>query len=121
MKYKMHSSLLIFAFAVFAFAGCATTRNMGIANQEGAIVRPPMMVENLDSADQRVDADISSAIRQKFAADGLLSDSNINVDTTGGRVTLKGKVDTQAGADRALQLGRSVDGVKSVRSSLTVN
>ncbi len=80
-----------------------------------------MIVENLDYTGQRIDADISSAIRQQFAADGLLSDSDINVDTTHGKVTLKGKGHTQAGADRAIQLGRSVDGVKSVRSSLTVN
>ncbi len=67
-----------------------------------------------------MDANISSAIKLKFAADELLSVSDIHVDTSRCNVMLKGKVDTQAGADRAMQLGRAVVGVRSVRSSLTV-
>jgi hyperosmotically inducible periplasmic protein len=117
MKHALHS-FLILTLAMFISWGCATTRNAG--DMEGTIATTPQMVDNTDYTGRTIDANISSAIRLKFASDGLLSDSDINVDTSHGKVTLKGKVDTQASADRALQLGRSADGVKSVHSRLTV-
>lgn len=121
MKRKMlYCFLLLFVFAVCFFTGCATTRTAGIGNQEYVIEPTSLNVQTQASIDQRTDANISTAIRQKFAADRLLSGSDINIDTTRGRVTLKGKVDNQAKVDRALQLGRTVDGVRSVRTSLTV-
>jgi hyperosmotically inducible protein len=71
-------------------------------------------------ANQRIDANISSAIKMKFATDELLSDSDINIDTDRGNVTLKGKLKTLAEANRAIQLGRSVSGVRSVHSDFNV-
>ena len=118
MKRKMlYCFLLFFVFAVCFLAGCATTRTSGIGNQEGAIEPTSTNMQTRDSIDQTSDANISSAIRRKFLVDGL-SASDINIDTTRGRVTLSGKVRSQLEVDRAMQLGRSVDGVKSVRSSL---
>ena len=73
-----------------------------------------------DNANQRIDANISSAIKMKFATDELLSDSDINIDTNQRNVTLRGKLNTQAEENRAIQLGRSVDGVRSVHSNLSV-
>ena len=112
--------VFILVLAILAFVSCATTRSTAVGNKSGAIETTPQIVDNLDYTGQRIDADISSAIKMKFAADELLSNSNINVDTLNRKVTLNGKVDTQAGEDRAIRLGRSVDGVRSVRSSLTV-
>jgi osmotically-inducible protein OsmY len=73
-----------------------------------------------DYANLKIDADISSSIKMKFATDKLLSDSDINIDTNQRNVTLRGKLNTQAEENRAIQLGRSVDGVRSVHSNLTV-
>ena len=56
----------------------------------------------------------------KFANDELVSASDIDVDTNKGHVTLTGTVNSKAEADRALQIGRSVDGVKTVHSNLTI-
>jgi hyperosmotically inducible protein len=74
--------------------------------------------ETQESSDR--DASISSAIRLKFAHDEVVSASNIHVNTSHRSVTLVGSVISQAVADRALQLGRSVDDVKTVHSFLVV-
>jgi osmotically-inducible protein OsmY len=74
--------------------------------------------EAQQSSDQ--DANITSAIKLKFANDEVLSAANIHVDTSDRSVSLMGLVMSQAIADRAVYLGRSVNGVKSVRSLLVV-
>jgi osmotically-inducible protein OsmY len=112
--------ILILALGIFLLWGCATIESSGSGNREGEIETTQQMVSDIDKAGDAIDAKISSAIRVKFAADGLLSVSDISVDTTQGKVTLKGNVNSQAGANRAMQLGRSVDGVRSVHSSLIV-
>jgi osmotically-inducible protein OsmY len=113
-------TILILAIFVFAFLSCATTHSTGVRNTENEVETTPQIVNNLDHKGQRIDADISSAIKMRFAIDELISDSHINVDTSRRNVTLKGKVDTQAEADRAMKLGRSVNGVRSVHSDLIV-
>jgi osmotically-inducible protein OsmY len=119
MKHSINS-ILILALGIFLSWGCATIQSSGSGNREGEIVTTQQMAPDIDNSSGAMDAKISSAIRVKFAADGLLSVSDINVDTTQGKVTLKGNVTSRAGANRAMQLGRSVDGVRSVRSSLIV-
>jgi osmotically-inducible protein OsmY len=113
-------TLIILVLTVFAFLSCATTHSTSVKNTENEMETTPQIVYNLDHKDRRIDADISSAIKMKFAIDELISDSNITVDTSRCNVTLKGKVDTQAEADRAMKLGRSVNGVRSVHSDLIV-
>lgn len=46
--------------------------------------------------------------------------SDLNVDTVDGRVILHGHVPTAAQRDRALEIAKGVDGVKSVRNELQV-
>jgi hyperosmotically inducible protein len=57
----------------------------------------------------------------KFAKDETVDALDINVDTTDGNVTLTGDVATQAEADQAILLARTVEGVKSVTPRLKVN
>jgi osmotically-inducible protein OsmY len=113
-------TVIILALTVFAFVSCATTHSTSVRNTENEMETAPQIVNNLDYNGQRIDADISSAVKMKFATDELISDSRINIDTSRCNVTLKGNVDTQAEADRAMKLGRSVNGVRSVRSDLIV-
>ncbi|MCI0412152.1 BON domain-containing protein [bacterium] len=121
MKYSRDwCTVLTLVLIVFAFWSCATTNSAGVRNREGQIETTPQIAHNLDYTVQRIDANISSDIKMKFAADELISASNINVDTSHCNVTLKGRVDTQAEADRAMKLGRSANGVRSVRSDLIV-
>ena len=121
MNKKMVFIFILLALAVLISVGCTAKKNTGVAMNEGLIERYQWDVDASKNSDGRTqDASISSAIMMKFANDDLLSSSRINVDTTNGSVTLNGKVSTQPKADRAMELGRSVEGVKRVRSNLIV-
>ena len=113
--------LLILALAGFIFAGCATTKNTGVAIKEGATEAGQQVGEKAEDVGEKIeDASITSAIKMKFANDKLVSASNINVGTVDGHVTLNGIAASQAEISRAVELGQSVDGVKSVHSNLVI-
>jgi osmotically-inducible protein OsmY len=121
MNKKMFLIFILLTLAVLISVGCTAKRNTAVAMNEGLIERYQWDVDVSENAAGRTqDANISSAIMLKFAEDDLISSSRINVDTTNGSVTLNGKVSTQLKADRAMELGRSVEGVKRVRSNLIV-
>ena len=121
MNKKMVYIFILLALAVLISVGCTAKRNTAVAMNEGLVERYQWDVDASKNADGRTqDANISSAIMLTFAKDDLISSSRINVDTTNGAVTLNGKVSTQLKADRAMELGRSVEGVKRVRSNLIV-
>lgn len=121
MSKKMVFIFILLAVAVFVSVSCTAKQNTAVAMNEGFIERYQWDVDVSKNADGRTrDANISSAIMLKFANDDLISTSRINVDTTNGSVTLNGQVSTQPKADRAMELGRSVEGVKRVRSNLIV-
>ena len=114
--------LLIIALAGLISAGCTTTKNTGVAIKEGATEAGQQVGDKAEDVGEKIeDASITSAIKMKFANDELVSASNINVDTNDGHVTLNGTVASQAEATRAVQIGRSVDAVKTVHSNLTIN
>lgn len=66
------------------------------------------------------DAAITSAVKAKFLADTTVKGLKIDVDTSGGMVTLNGTVSSRAEADRAMNLARNTEGVKGVHSNLKV-
>lgn len=67
------------------------------------------------------DSSITSSIKAHLASDPSKGLSHIAVDTDDhGVVTLKGKVPTQAAADRAISIARGTDGVRVVKSALKV-
>lgn len=66
------------------------------------------------------DAWITMKIHSQFVPDDALEDSNIDVDTKNGVVTLNGTVATDAGRARAVALAKATDGVKGVNDSLKV-
>ncbi|MGB4497517.1 MAG: BON domain-containing protein [Methylococcaceae bacterium] len=63
---------------------------------------------------------LTTKIKSTFVGDSRLKALDINVKTYKGIVQLSGFVDTQAEADRAVQLARTVKGVKAVNNSLIV-
>lgn len=67
-----------------------------------------------------VDASINSAYQSQLSADANLRSQSITATTQNGVVTLSGTVDTQAQADQAAQMARSLNGVQEVRSNITV-
>jgi hyperosmotically inducible protein len=66
------------------------------------------------------DAAVTTAVKGKFLADQAVSGLEIDVDTKAGVVTLTGNVKTAAEKQRALELARDTDGVKSVVDRLKV-
>ena len=66
------------------------------------------------------DAAITSAVKAKFLADTTVKGLQIDVDTSGGMVTLNGNVSSRAEADRATNLARNTEGVKGVHSNLKI-
>ena len=66
------------------------------------------------------DAATTSSVKAKFVKDDRVNALDINVDTYEGVVTLHGHVPSRSTEDRAVQLARSVKGVKEVRSRLVI-
>ncbi|HET7731584.1 MAG TPA: BON domain-containing protein [Usitatibacter sp.] len=66
------------------------------------------------------DTAITASIKADYLKDPDLSVLKIDVDTTGGVVTLNGLADNEAARKRAEQMASSIKGVKEVRNHLTV-
>jgi hyperosmotically inducible periplasmic protein len=63
---------------------------------------------------------ITMKVHSQFVPEDALEDSDIDVDTTNGIVTLSGTVPTEAGRARAVAIAKATDGVKSVSDKLKV-
>jgi BON domain len=73
-----------------------------------------------DIAAPTEDGTITMKIQSKYASDDVIKGRNIDVDTNGGVVTLKGQVDTARERDQAEMLARETAGVKRVIDQLKV-
>src|SRR4030065_2436109 len=63
---------------------------------------------------------ITTKVKSLLANDDFLKSFQISVETFKGTVQLSGFVDSQAAADKAGQIARSVKGVNSVKNNLIV-
>lgn len=66
------------------------------------------------------DATITSKVKAKLLDDPLTKGLSINVDTFEGNVSLSGAVASEAERRRAIELAKSVVGVKSVKDTLVM-
>lgn len=77
-----------------------------------------------DAADRAgaavTDATITATVKTKFLADDVVEGTKIDVDTSGGIVTLTGTAPSKAAADRAVALARETDGVSRVVNNVKV-
>jgi len=74
-----------------------------------------------ESAGEYVDDSvITTKVKSLLAADDFLKSFQISVETYKGTVQLSGFVNTQKTVDKAVEIARSVNGVKSVKNSLIV-
>lgn len=89
----------VFLFAVAGCAGNKTTESTG---------------EFFD------DSMITTKINSSLLADSRIRSMDITVTTFKGVVQLSGFVDSKGVADRAVQISRTVKGVKAVNNSLVV-
>jgi hyperosmotically inducible periplasmic protein len=63
---------------------------------------------------------ITMKIHSQYIPEDALEDSNIDVDTMSGVVTLSGTVANEAGRARAVAIAKATDGVKSVNDKLRI-
>jgi len=66
------------------------------------------------------DSVITTKVKTLLAADDFLKSFQISVETYKGAVQLSGFVGSQSAVDKAVQITRSVSGVKSVKNNLIV-
>lgn len=95
----VRTSLIVAAFVV-GLAGCA-----GSGQKAGTAMD--------DSA-------ITTKVKTAMIRDKEVSASNIHVDTTKGVVRLSGTAKSAREADRAEQIARSTEGVRSVRNDIRI-
>ena len=66
------------------------------------------------------DSVITTKVKSLLAADDFLKSFQIGVETYKGTVQLSGFVNSQKAIDKAVEITRSVSGVKSVKNNLIV-
>jgi osmotically-inducible protein OsmY len=66
------------------------------------------------------DSVITTKVKSLLAADDFLKSFQISVETYQGVVQLSGFVNTQKAVDKAVEIVRGVNGVKSVKNNLIV-
>ena len=66
------------------------------------------------------DSVITTKVKTELAADDFLKSFEISVETYKGIVQLSGFVDSQKAVDKAGEIARSVQGVKTVKNNLNV-
>jgi hyperosmotically inducible periplasmic protein len=66
------------------------------------------------------DAWLTAKTKLALMADEDVSGTSINVDTSNGVVTLKGKVESEAEKAKAVEIARKIEGVKQVQDQLAV-
>ena len=106
---KLVTTAIVTALAL-ALGACAQNQDRGSSSAGSSEVE----------RDTR-NAALTGKVKSALAADvGLKTLTNIDVDSAGTTVTLKGKVDTEDQKRRAQEVAAAVNGVSSVNNQLTV-
>jgi hyperosmotically inducible protein len=72
------------------------------------------------SGEAVTDGWITTKVKSSFVGEDALEDSDIDVDTKNGVVTLKGTVASEAGRARAVAVAKKIEGVKQVKDELKI-
>ena len=95
-------------------SGCSGLMMTGASSDSsGEKDRPSQAQTSSDSA-------ITARVNSRFAADSLVRDSEVGVQTSGAMVTLSGTVTSYAAREAAEKLAISTDGVKAVDNQIKV-
>lgn len=98
-----------------------TAGAVGEKTKDGAEKVADKSKEGLSKAGEKItDTWITGRVSAKFVNEDLLHDSNIDVDSKDHVVTLKGTVLSAAGRRRAVEIAKSVEGVRRVVDNLTI-
>lgn len=100
MKNVFKGSLLLTGALLLGLAGCANTGQKSGTYMDDSV--------------------ITSKVKTEMTTDKEVKAHNINVNTTGGIVTLTGTAATTQEREKAVQIARGVAGVKSVQNDIRV-
>lgn len=89
-------------------------------SRSSMVVREKAKGAGQSIADAATNARITAAIKGKLVAESGIPSFSINVDTTGGLVTLSGNVESHGQVAKAVKLALETDGVHKVVSTLQV-
>lgn len=89
-------------------------------NRTGTVIRQKAQQVSDAVVDTAADLRLTAAIKTKLLAEPGLTGAKINVDTTGGVVTLSGTVTSTNQIVRALNIALETEGVRKVVSTLQV-
>lgn len=108
MKMPNRIATICIALSLVALAGCQTMRGDKDTGKK-------------ESVGQYIDdATITTKVKSAFAGDPAVKATEVKVETYKGVVQLSGFVGSKAAMDRAIELARSVNGVKSVKNNMTL-
>jgi hypothetical protein len=124
----MKTTVLILATSVLAaghLAGCDRPADDGRTSKPPPITSAPDTAPGArpsnPTAGQVIDdAAITAKVKTALLAEKGVSGTDINVDTAQGTVTLSGRVSEASQIERAGQVAKEVEGVKTVLNKLTV-
>ena len=105
--------------AAFALAACQPAQEAPVAGAPADVVSGAAALGD-KVVNAAGDAAITVAVNAALAKDQQLNVLRINVQTVDGHVVLDGSAPDAAARQRATQLARNVDGVKSVDNRLAV-
>lgn len=112
MNTKLTTSAILIGALSWPVAGLAAETSPGPASPDKQRSSAKTVIK---------DSMITAKIKAAMARDKEVSALNIKVDTDDkGAVTLSGKAKSQAEADKAVALARSVEGVVSVQNNIQV-
>ena len=94
--------LLVLLMLIATFAACASTST------------------RQSSGEYVDDSVITTKVKSLLAADDFLKSFQIGVETYQGTVQLSGFVNSQKAVDKAVEIAKSVKGVKSLKNNLIV-
>lgn len=120
---RMQLAAVLAAGAALLAAGCSDRSNETVGQKvDNAAANVAAATGQVaDKAAGAIDdATITTKIKAAVLAEPGLKALQIKVDTRDGNVTLNGTVDTPALKERAMQVARAVEGVKTVSDQLVV-
>ena len=95
--------------------------NVDRAREAGARVGERIAVGANRAEQMAADAALTAKIKSKMALDDNIEAIDINIDTAGSVVTLRGTVSSQDERQRAVRMARETDGVTSVVDQLVIH
>lgn len=125
MRHTLRIPLLIVAAASAMLVACddRTGFGFGAARSEERVMPSNMAAEHPTgpvASTGSIDAAITASVKAQLARDAQLAALPIEVETSAGRVALKGTVPYPALRERAFQLAQSVPGVVAVDNRITL-